>query len=174
MTRSDIVERAQSSIGRGCIYQLGKGGMKPDSPAPWDGAFKCDCSGFASWCIGQSRQTKNPHYVNRNGGWLETTEIVFDAKGIHSGMFHEMSWLDAEPGDLLVYGDSNGRQGHIGIVSEVDADGPSKVIHCSSGNFKHFKDAIQETGVGAFKLRNAIVARYRHVGCDPENCTHGP
>jgi hypothetical protein len=49
------------------------------------------------------------------------------------------------PGDLLVYPDSGGRQGHIGIVTVQDGQGPVLVIHCSSGNFTHTGDAIRET-----------------------------
>ncbi len=72
---------------------------------------------------------------------------------MHStGFFTKIA--DPIPGSFLVYPDykdSTGkrRDGHIGLVVEANGQGvggASKVIHCSLGNFKSKKDAIQVTG----------------------------
>ena len=163
MTGSDVVARARSAIAKGCFYKLGAGGMRPHDPHPWDSANKCDCSGFAAWCLGVSRQTDNPWYKEQNGGWFETSAIVRDCETPY-GVFALVTRQHALPGDLLVYGDYKGsdgatRQGHVGICSEANAKGPVKVIHCSSGNYRKTGDAIRETDVGWWNLAGGVVAR---------------
>lgn len=153
-----MLARARSAIGHGTLYKLGKGGFNPASPHPWNALGECDCSGYAAWCLGVSRHTEHPFYAHQNGGWLETSAIVADA---HSsfGMFEAIRWEQAQPGDLLVYGDSGGHQGHVGVVSEVNDSGPTAACHCSSGNARVRHDAIQETGVAVWSLNGGIVAR---------------
>lgn len=159
MTGAEVVERARSAIGHHTIYALGKGGYNPASPFPWSSLGECDCSGFVAWCLMMSRHLDHPWYLAENGGWLETTAIVRDAMSPF-GFFQKVDWLQARPGDLLVYGDHDGKQGHVGVVSALDAEGPAAAIHCSSGNYRTRGDAIQETIAALWKMRPSIVARY--------------
>jgi hypothetical protein len=115
--------------------------MNPASPVPWSNDGLCDCSGFAAWCLKASRHTDDWWYHEWNGGWIETSAIVRDTLTEY-GFFSPVEWKDAKPGHLLVYGDKDGHQGHVGIVSEVGPDGPMMVIHCSRGNDALVKDAI--------------------------------
>lgn len=163
MTGPDVVARALSVIAKGCSYGLGHGGMRPHDSVPWDSIRKCDCSGFAAWCLNVSRQTDNPWYKNQNGGWIETSAIVRDCETPY-GIFALVTRNHALPGDLLVYGDYKSesgkvKQGHVGICSEVDGRGPTKVIHCSKGNDRKIGDAIHETDVQWWNLAGGVVAR---------------
>lgn len=157
MTRPEAVARARSAIGSKCAYRLGKGGFSPTSPYPWNSAGECDCSGFIAWCLGVSRHTDNPWYKSFNGGWVETSAIVRDAK-VPFGFFDEVTWEHAAPGHLIVYGDFGGHQGHVGIVNQAD-NGPTQAIHCSNGNFTRTQDAIQETGIAVWKMHEGIIVR---------------
>lgn len=163
MKREEVVARARSAAGHKCAYGLGKGGFNPAAPHPWNSAGLCDCSGFAAWCLGQSRHTDNPWYAETNGGWLETSAIVRDC-GTPFGMFDKAKWTEAKPGDLVVYGDEKradgtARQGHVGVIVEVSEMGPKAAVHCSSGNFRTYQDAIRETSVGLWTLHLSVVAR---------------
>ena len=40
-----------------------------------------------------------------------------------------ISWADAQPGDLVFYPDNS----HVGIVGGRDANGELLIIHCASG-----------------------------------------
>jgi hypothetical protein len=160
MKANEVVSRAQASVAQGCKYVLGKGGFSPASKFPWSSRGECDCSGFVAWCLGISRQTDNPWYAKQNGGWVETSAMVRDAASPY-GFFDQVPWVQATPGMLVVYGDSkkNGKtvQGHVGVVSSVDAAGPTHVIHCSSGNYKRTGDAIRETGPDLWKSKGIVV-----------------
>lgn len=153
MTGAEVVARAQSAIAGGCIYKLGKGGFDPKALYPWNKQMACDCSGFMAWCLGVSRKTDNPWYAAYNGGWLETSAIVRDAVNPY-GIFTEVARYDVMPGDILVWGDSGGAQGHVGVLS-----GSYTVIHCSKGNFTLTADAIRETSTKIFDDHKAIAAR---------------
>jgi cell wall-associated NlpC family hydrolase len=156
MDVEDALARAKSMIGKATKYKLGAGGLVPAaaSPVNLDGA--CDCSGFVCWCLRMSRQTSHPAYVHFNGGWINTDAIVFDA-GSAVGFF---SRLDApRVGALFVYpsGGTPKHVGHVGIISVAGAT--TKVIHCSSGNYKKTGDAIQETVPTVFTANpNTIIA----------------
>lgn len=158
MNLAEVLQRALGCVGKGARYALGKGGMHAAAPAPFSQEMECDCSGFVAWCLGVSRHTDHPWYQRFNGGWLETTAIVRDA-ATPFGMFDLVPWVDAKLGHLLVYGDRDGSQGHVGVVSGVDSNGPNRVVHCSRGNFKAGGDAVAETGIGVFHLHGAIVVR---------------
>jgi cell wall-associated NlpC family hydrolase len=159
MTREQVVERARSAIGHGCIYALGRGGFSPKNQWPWNSKLECDCSGFTSWAIGFSRKTDHPFYRSVNGGWLETSAMVKDANSTF-GMFDLVPWTAALPGHFVVYGDAGGGQGHVGIVSEINLlAGPAKAIHCASGAYRRNGDAIAETEIGGFRAHGAIIAR---------------
>ena len=41
----------------------------------------------------------------------------------------DISWADAQPGDLVFYPDNS----HVGIVGGRDANGELLIIHCASG-----------------------------------------
>jgi hypothetical protein len=136
-----VLNRAQSAIGQGIRYKLGKGGMDPGSPTPASASDQCECSGFVAWCLGMSRQTTQLFYVNFNGGWLDTTAIWTDI-GSSAGIFEPS---EKRPGAVVVYPSPTRGHGHIGIV--LDAN---HVIHCSSGNDKKFRDSIQSTAFTVF------------------------
>lgn len=163
MKASELVTRARSVIAKGCHYKLGHGGFDPTRTYPWDEEHLCDCSGFSSWALGRNRKNSSPRYVNYNGGWFETTAMFKDATLWHD-YFIEVPEAEARPGDLYLYGDrenaAGGKtQGHVGIITEVGAQGPSLVVHCSRGNDRKTGDAIQETGPGPWRLAEGIVAR---------------
>lgn len=156
VTAAQAVARARSAIGHGCKYGLGKGGMEPSRQWPWNDAMECDCSGFAMWALGASRVL-----------WFDTSRIVSEATNTRP-MWEAYPWELAKPGDLIVYGDRRGtdgkvRQGHVGVVSEVNAEGPTLVVHCSGGNWREHSDAIRETVPTVFVLGRAIIARYNRL-----------
>ena len=149
MNVTELLARARSASGHKTEYKLGKGGMKPNNLRP-DSSGQCDCSGYVAWCLGISRQTDNPFYLNQNGGWIETTAVHKDIRS-KVGFFSE---CEAQPGCIVVYGDSAAGQGHIAIVISVTISGgkkiASRIIHCSSGNWKKNGDAIIETVATVF------------------------
>lgn len=164
MTGQDVVARALGAIGKGCKYKLGAGGRRWHKDTPWFPiVMTCDCSGFVAWCLDVDRYVKHERYAPWFGNWLETTAILKDAKDPAHGFFSEVPWHEARLGDLLVYGDGDGRQGHVGVVSSASPTGPLSVIHCSMGNWKLEGDAIRQTDVRLFLYRRAIVARYSEL-----------
>jgi hypothetical protein len=142
MDTDTILTRARSALNKGIRYKLGKGGMKPESATPAAGG-QCDCSGFVAWCLGMSRQTKEPFYVQQNGGWIETTAMWKDIGSPNAGILAPVAAPVA--GAIIVFPDSNGKQGHVGILTS-----PTTAIHCSKGNDTKFGDSVQETGLGVF------------------------
>jgi hypothetical protein len=166
MMPEQVVNRARASIGGGCIYGLGKGGFHPSALYPWNMNRECDCSGFASWCLGVSRLIDEGHPFKGlfMGSWLETSAIYRDASDPAPSAFQRIDLLAAAPGDLYVFGDrrhdGHVRQGHVAVISSVGPQGPEALVHCSAGNWRTLRDAIQETEVAEFwKERGAIVAR---------------
>lgn len=168
MKRDDVVWRARSVMGSSTRYVLSKGGRDPRASHPGeliDGRFCCDCSGHAAWTAGVDRFLPNggiPHLEGRP--WFETSNLYADARSPF-GFVAEVPWTAALPGDLLVWPDRRNpkREGHVGVVVEVDHTGPVSVVHCSATNFKRFGDAIRETGVEVFRSAGAIVARLAWV-----------
>lgn len=162
VTSLESVSRARSACGRGIHYALGAGGMHPEDPLPSRNGL-CDCSGFIAWALGRNR-----HDPEMPGGWIETSAIVRDALAMKGeGLFDALKWGDAQPGDLVVYGDRYEpgtrrliHQGHVGIIASVGATGPETAVHCSKGNDRRSGDAIQETGVELWETRGGIVARH--------------
>ena len=143
---AQTLQRAQSALGLKTVYKLGKGGFDPAKPM----TVSCDCSGFVAWAIGIPRELPP-----KSDKWLDTDAYYAGGKPVKAGLFHEISVVDAEPGDLLVYPDKGTKQGHIGIVTQVDLSAPTYVIHCSFGNYNNYKDAIRITGPGVFLAGNA-------------------
>lgn len=91
----------------------------------------CDCSGFVTWALGLPRAPS----PDARSGWIWTNSIYIDALHARSKFSHiESEGLCCRRGALLVYPSPNDDEpGHIGIVSETDAQGrPLRVLHCSS------------------------------------------
>ncbi len=142
------VKRARTALKCEVRYGLGKGGMNPRASCPGDDAGKCDCSGFVAWAIWLSRKPK----VSRKW-WIETTRIARDAKGRKS-VFTQIR--EPRAGCLIVYGDKGGRQGHIGIVTEVDGSGRVTGIDCSYGMSRKTGRALHERDLSWMRRRGAI------------------
>lgn len=149
MTREEAVARAAKAIGTGTAYDLHEG--MPGKA--------CSCSRFIAWVFGLPVKIDQPLYRRWNGGWFETTAIVRDAQ-TDLGLFTEAPAGDCQIGDLLVWPDSVHKQGHVGLVSQVENGHPTKVIHCSRGNWRRTGDAIQETDPAVFAANGAIIARW--------------
>jgi hypothetical protein len=149
-----VLARAHSAVGQGVRYKLGKGGMNPGSPTPAAGG-QCDCTGFVAWCFGFSRKMTEHFYVNFNGGWFETTAVWTDV-GKSTGILEESQ---SRPGAVIVFPDSNGRQGHIGIILDN-----THVVHCSKGNDTKFGDAIQVTDLTVFQQPNRRIGWLAGLG----------
>ena len=77
--------------------------------------YGLDCSGFVDWVFNNALGYKPGH----GGG----------AASQHS-YCTPVSWTDAQPGDLVFYGDDS----HVGIVGGRTEDGKLLIIHCSSGS----------------------------------------
>lgn len=166
MDAETIVSRARSALGKKTRYE--SPGVMPDlAAATWpDNGAHTDCSGFVAWCLRFRREVDHPFYKKINGGWFETSGIYKDGLA-NVGFFSEID--RPKIGALVVYPDykdANGknRQGHIGIVSQVTAQGSGmtaveKVIHCSLGGWNKHKDAVLETAPVAWlaKPKSIIV-----------------
>lgn len=127
-------------------------------------AVACDCSGFICWALGVARDS-GPW----NGGWISTDTLHADAQGAQ----RLVSPVErAAPGTMLVYPKppaqgAEGPPGHVGIVTEVAADGRvARVLHCAPDNYLLPPDAglphnaIAETGPELFDAdpRTRLVA----------------
>jgi cell wall-associated NlpC family hydrolase len=154
MTPAQLLARARSASGKGVVYKLGAGGMKPGNLMPSDAQNRCDCSGFVCWALQVSRETDHPLFVNFNGGWINTNAIVHDASQ-STGLFRPAPLII--PGVILVYpGGGTRKVGHCGIVTKLHSNGAlALVIHCSSGNSNR-GDAIQETPPDVFQIPETI------------------
>ena len=161
MTVSEFLTRARSALGKNVKYKLGAGGISPTTPTPANIHNECDCSGYVCWCLGISRKTDHPLYVNFNGGWINTDAIVRDANQ-PTGFFGKLA--APKVGCLVVFPSRppNRKVGHVGIVTQINSAGDKvlKVIHCSSGNFRNFGDAIKETPPSVFQQSDTIFVWY--------------
>lgn len=160
MTRQQVVGRSHSAVGHGCKYLLGQGGMKPYRAVPWDEDQECDCSGFVMWALGLSRF--QPPL------WYDTTRMVADARASSAQLFESADWHEALPGDAVAWPDRVGEndkhfEGHCGIVTEINGEGPLRVVHCSAGNWSKESDAIRETDAGIFVNNRAVIVRLRGI-----------
>jgi hypothetical protein len=139
------MSRAQSAIGHRTVYKLGKGGFDPTKPL----TSQCDCSGFIAWAIGIPREL--PPGSNK---WLSTDEYWRGGKPVKAGLFSQIPIKESRSGDLLVYPDSGGNQGHVALITQNDFQRPLLIIHCSKGNFSIFGDAICEGNPAVFLFGN--------------------
>ena len=130
VSNARTLQRAREALGRGTKYKLGKGGFDPTRPL----THECDCSGFVAWAIGIPRELPP-----RSGHWLATDNYWRGGSPVADGLFNRAADGRVQPGNLYVYPDSGGRQGHIGIVTRVGAAWePTRVLHCSQGNFRTY------------------------------------
>ena len=129
--RKAVVETAVQLVGRVSYFWGGKSltlgwddrwGVPTEVTAAGSGStgtvrpFGLDCSGFVDWTFYNA--TNGSYYPGRGGG----------AATQHSYCTN-ISWNDAQPGDLVFYPDDS----HVGIVGGKDADGNLLIVHCSSG-----------------------------------------
>ena len=78
--------------------------------------YGLDCSGFVDWVI--YNQSGGSYVIGHGGGATMQHSYCTD-----------ISWADAQPGDLVFYPDNS----HVGIVGGRDANGELLIIHCASG-----------------------------------------
>ena len=129
--RKAVVETAVQLVGRVSYFWGGKSltlgwddrwGVPTEVTASGSGStgtvrlFGLDCSGFVDWTFYNA--TNGSYYPGRGGG----------AATQHSYCTN-ISWNDAQPGDLVFYPDDS----HVGIVGGKDADGNLLIVHCSGG-----------------------------------------
>ena len=146
--RKAVVETAVQLVGRVSYFWGGKSltlgwddrwGVPTEVTAAGSGStgtvrpFGLDCSGFVDWTFYNA--TNGSYYPGRGGG----------AATQHSYCTN-ISWSDAQPGDLVFYPDDS----HVGIVGGKDADGNLLIVHCSGGT-----NGVVITGSAGF----TVVAR---------------
>jgi len=146
--RKAVVETAVQLVGRVSYFWGGKSltlgwddrwGTSMEVTAAGSGStgtvrpFGLDCSGFVDWTFYNA--TDGSYYPGRGGG----------AATQHSYCTN-ISWSDAQPGDLVFYPDDS----HVGIVGGKDADGNLLIVHCSGG-----ANSVVITGSAGF----TVVAR---------------
>ena len=146
--RKAVVETAVQLVGRVSYFWGGKSltlgwddrwGVPTEVTASGSGStgtvrpFGLDCSGFVDWSFYNA--TNGSYYPGRGGG----------AATQHSYCTN-ISWNDAQPGDLVFYPDDS----HVGIVGGKDADGNLLIVHCSGG-----ANSVVITGSAGF----TVVAR---------------
>ena len=78
--------------------------------------YGLDCSGFVDWFF--YNQSGGSYVIGHGGGATMQHSYCTD-----------ISWADAQPGDLVFYPDNS----HVGIVGGRDANGELLIIHCASG-----------------------------------------
>ena len=78
--------------------------------------YGLDCSGLVDWAFYNA--TGGSYIIGHGGG--ATMQHAYCA---------DISWSDAQPGDLVFYPDNS----HVGIICGRDEDGSLLVIHCASG-----------------------------------------
>lgn len=78
--------------------------------------YGLDCSGFVDWVFYNA--TNGSFIIGHGGGATMQHSYCTD-----------ISWADAQPGDLVFYPDNS----HVGIIGGRDANGELLIIHCASG-----------------------------------------
>ena len=77
--------------------------------------YGLDCSGFVDWVF--YNQSGGSYVIGHGGATMQHSYCT------------DISWSDAQPGDLVFYPDNS----HAGIVCGRAEDGSLLVIHCASG-----------------------------------------
>ena len=129
--RKAVVETAVQLVGRVSYFWGGKSltlgwddrwGVPTKVTAAGSGStgtvrpFGLDCSGFVDWVF--YNQSGGSYVIGHGGGATMQHSYCVD-----------ISWADAQPGDLVFYPDNS----HVGIVGGRDANGELLIIHCASG-----------------------------------------
>lgn len=129
--REDVVLTAYQLLGKVTYFWGGKSlvlgwdsrwGTPTTVTAPGSGStgktlpFGLDCSGFVDWTFYNA--TGGAYLPGRGGG----------AASQH-GYCTNITWAEAQPGDLVFYYDDS----HVGIVCGFDSAGDPLIIHCSGG-----------------------------------------
>ena len=78
--------------------------------------YGLDCSGFVDWVF--YNQSGGSYVIGHGGGATMQHSYCTD-----------ISWADAQPGDLVFYPDNS----HVGIVGGRDVNDELLIIHCASG-----------------------------------------
>ena len=100
--------------------------------------YGLDCSGFVDWVF--YNQSGGSYVIGHGGGATMQHSYCTD-----------ISWADAQPGDLVFYPDNS----HVGIIGGRDANGELLIIHCAS----RYNNVVI-TGLEGF----ASVGRPRYCG----------
>ena len=79
--------------------------------------YGMDCSGFVDWVF--YNQSGGSYIIGHGGGATMQHSYCTD-----------ISWADAQPGDLVFYPDNS----HVGIIGGRNANGELLIIHCASGH----------------------------------------
>lgn len=153
--------RILSVVGKPCTYDLGAGGYDPKAAHP---GKACDCSGFASWGLGISRDPKR----NKTGFefWISTDSIYDDAKG-GQVLFRQVS--TPVVGCLVVYPDKyrDGKkesEGHVAFVTKFDGktlvgiDCAGSTSRRTAKNLDGVARAINEHDISYFLKQNCVFA----------------
>lgn len=114
-------------------------------------ARACDCTGYVAWALGIARHPVK--LAGKSEAWFFTNDIHADARGAQQSFVQ----LDApQVGAMLVYPgvESQGKVGHIGIITAVEDGQALRMLHCAPENF-----LLPPTGD---KPRNAIA----HTGTE--------
>lgn len=135
------MHRAHSALKLTTQYKLGEGGFNPIKPL----TPQCDCSGFIAWAIGIPREF--PPGSNR---WLSSTAYWAGGYPVLPGLLSQIELQQAQVGDFWVYPHQNGQVGHIALIHEVNNSQPTQILHCSSGNYKSFGNAVKITSTDVF------------------------
>ena len=185
MELKEAVDRARSQIGIGTKYRLGGGKTRPNGSNCQDEDKGCDCSAFVCWVLRLPKWQRNEiwYLSELNDGWLNTDGMWLDAKRSF-GFFHQIAY--PLPGSIIVFPSHKGvmglpeqpgpKVGHVGIVTNVTRHQnaragrhgtleslayfptiPTQVVHCSSGNFRGWGDAIVETDATVWNRRRSTI-----------------
>ena len=112
-----------------------------------------DCSSFVALLIARAK-AGGPDWVNSKGQylWLHTGSIYSDATGPQQ-MFRQ---VDApRPGSIFVYPDSDGKQGHTGIILRADCGWNG--TDCSSSQNRDWGDAIRLRSMEWLKSKSQAI-----------------
>ena len=154
--RKVVVETAVQLVGRVSYFWGGKSltlgwddrwGVPMEVTAAGSGStgtvrpFGLDCSGFVDWTFYNA--TGGSYYPGRGGG----------AATQHSYCTN-ISWIDAQPGDLVFYPDDS----HVGIVGGKDADGNLLIVHCSGG-----ANGVVITGSFYERCKAGLLCRLKYI-----------
>ena len=167
MPAREVIDRAMSQVGLGTVYRMGGGAHDPSAPDCRGEDGSCDCSALVAWVMGYRKY--QPGLSHLGTEWLNTDGIVLDSDS-DVGIYSRLAL--AVPGCVVVYPKASvarsiglvGRGpsvGHVGVVTDARGGKATRVVHCSSGNYRATKDAVRETDAAVFER----VAYSRYAWC---------